>query len=70
MQRFFKKGEGCLGREKGNLSELKAGQQKLEEQKQQRKAKLDAASLLLHDLSNQIPDMDAKKKNFLKELHH
>lgn len=66
----LRKAKAAWEERKEALSELKAGQQKLEEQKQQRKAKLDAASLLLHDLSNQIPDMDAKKKNFLKELHH
>ena len=71
----LRKAKAAWEERKEALSELKAGQQKLEEQKQQRKAKLDAASLLLHDLSNQIPDMDAKKEELseritsLKEEH-
>ena len=71
----LRKAKAAWEERKEDLSELKAGQQKLEEQKQQRKAKLDAASLLLHDLSNQIPDMDAKKEELseritsLKEEH-
>ena len=71
----LRKAKAAWEERKEALSELKAGQQKSEEQKQQRKAKLDAASLLLHDLSNQIPDMDAKKEELseritsLKEEH-
>lgn len=48
------------------FSQLKEKQQELAQEMQQQKEKLDTASLLLHDLNNQIPDMDAKKEE-LKE---
>ncbi|MFR5082787.1 MAG: chromosome segregation protein SMC [Anaerobutyricum hallii] len=66
----LRKAKAAWEERKEALSELKAGQQKLEEQKQQRKAKLDAASLLLHDLVIRFLIWMPKKKNFLKELHH
>ena len=62
----LRKAKATWEQRKEALAQLKERQQKLAQERQQRKEKLDAASLLLHDLNNQIPDMDVKK-NELKE---
>ena len=71
----LRKAKASYTERKEALASLKERQQKLEEQKRQQKEALDAASLTLHDLNNQIPNMDAKKKELkeriasLKEEH-
>lgn len=71
----LRKAKAAWEERKSSLADLKERQQKLEEEKQRKKAMLDEASLVLHDLNNQIPDMERKKEELkeriasLKEEH-
>lgn len=63
---ILRKAKAAWEERKNSLADLKERQRKLEEEKHRKKAMLDEASLVLHDLNNQIPDME-KKKEELKE---
>ena len=71
----LKKAKRIWEERKESLATLKERQQKLSEEKRIQKEKSDTASLMLHDLNNQIPDVNSKKEELkeritsLKEEH-